>query len=483
MSSEEQHRLTADRILSSSVLLVASRLSVQVVSAISTAVVARSISVEDFGNLNAGLAVFYLATAFCDWGFGLALARRLGSGSSRDGSVVRSVARLQNAWSGFVAVLAVAYVAVSGWNEPRMRVLLILTPAIAATGVSLYRQVLVANDKTRLIVIPGLLINFASAVATVTLALWGFGITALAIVVSVAAVLSSFILYYLGRKQISAMRGTARLRRRVRREVVPLGLQSFLSSAYFAIDVVILGYFVSSSELGHYTAAVKILSFVVLMPGIIAQVSVIGFSSIHQDRTSTLDLQTQSWKWLSFGFLPVTVLLGLYAPIFVTAYFGGQFDSIIPIVRILMIAGVIAAVSNTIFGAMIARSRQRWLVGQGLVCLVFNVSANIFLIPRFGITASAWITVATEFLVALGMSIALARMGLLPLYLLRAWKYYAAILVMATPPWVLWGSRSLAGLCASTTAIAVSFLVLRLVPQELVDVLRRRSSRHSTRSK
>jgi O-antigen/teichoic acid export membrane protein len=482
MGSEEQHRLTADRILSSSVLLVASRFSVQVVSAVATAVVARSISVEDFGNLNGGLAIFYLATALCDWGFGLSLARRLGRGSSRDGSVVRSVARLQNAWSGFVTVLVVAYAAISGWSEPRMRVLLILTPAIAATGVSVYRQVLIANDKTKLIVLPGLLINFASAMTTVALALWGFGISALSIVVSVAAVLSSLVLLYLGRKQISAIKGTARLRRSIRREVVPLGLQSFLSSAYFTIDVVILSYFVSSSELGHYTAAVKILSFVILIPGIIAQVSVVGFSSIHQDRMSTLDLQTQSWKWLSFGFLPVVVLLGLYAPIFVTAYFGGRFGSIIPIVRILMIAGVIVAVSNTIFGAMIARSRQRWLVGQGLLCLVFNVSANVFLIPVFGITASAWISLATEILVAVGMSIALARMGLFPLYLLRAWKYYVAILVTAIPPWVLWGGRSLTGLFASASAIAVSYLILRLVPQELVDVLRRRSSNPVTRS-
>lgn len=483
MDDDEQHQLTGNRILSSSALLIVSRLSVQVVSAISTAFVARTVSVGDFGDLNSGLAVFYLATALCDWGFGLSLARRLGRGGSRDGSVVRSVARLQNSWSGFVAVLAIAYVALSGWNEPRMRVLLILTPAIAATGVSVYRQVLIANSKTRLIVLPGLLINFVSAVATVLLVTLGFGISVLAMVVSTAAVLSSLTLFYFGRQQITAMKGRARLRRSIRREVAPLGLQSFLSSAYFAIDVVILGYFVSSSELGHYTAAVKILSFVILIPGIIAQVSVIGFSSMHQDSASTLDLQTQSWKWLSFGFLPAAILLGLYAPIFVTAYFGGEFDPIIPIVRILMVAGVIVAVSNTIYGAMIARSRQKWLVGQGLLCLVFNVSANVFLIPHFGITASAWITVATEFFVALGMSIALATMGLLPLYLLRAWKYYVVILVTAVPPWVLLGGRSFVGLFASAVAIAVGFLVLRLVPQELVEVLRRRTGRVPTQSK
>ena len=482
-NSDDHRRQSASGILSSSVLLIVSRLLVQVASALSTAVVARCITVKDFGNLNAGLAVFYLATALCDWGFGLSLARRLGQGDSRDGSVVRSIARLQSFWSGFVACLAAAYAMVSGLGEPRMRVLLILTPAIAATGVSVYRQVLIANNKTRDIVVPGLIINFTSAAATVLLALNGFGIMALAVVVCAAAMLSSLTLLRYGRRQIGSGRGSGRLRRRVRREVVPLGLQSFLSSAYFTIDVIILGYLVSGSELGHYTAAVKILSFVILIPGIIAQVSVIGFSKVHQDQMSTMDLQTRSWKWLSFAFLPAVALLLLYAPIAVDAYFGNQFASITPIVRILLVAGPIVAMSNTIFGAMIARSRQRWLVFQGIFCLALNVSSNVLLVPRFGITASAWITVATEMVVALGMTFALTRHGVKPLFLARAWRYYVAIAIGVLPPWFFWGEHSVIGLSVSGALVVAIFLVMKLVPEEIRDLRLHRSGRQSTLTK
>ena len=473
-------RQSASGILSSSFLLIISRLSVQVASALSTAVVARSIAVKDFGNLNAGLAVFYLATALCDWGFGLSLARRLGQGDSRDGSIVRSIARLQSIWSGFIACLVIIYAVVSGVEQPRMRVILILTPAIAATGVSVYRQVLIANNKTQEIIFPGLIINFTSAAATVVLALSGFGITALATVVSAAAILSSLALLRYGRRQIGSGRGSGRLRRRVRREVMPLGFQSFLSSAYFTIDVVILGYLVSGSELGHYTAAVKILSFVILVPGIIAQVSVIGFSKVHQDEMSTMDLQTRSWKWLSFAFLPVVSLLLLYAPIAVDAYFGHEFLSITPIVRILLMAGPIVAISNTIFGAMIARSRQRWLVFQGLLCLALNVSLNILLVPRFGITASAWITVITELVVALGMTFALSRHGVKPVYLARAWRYYIAIAFGVLPPWFIWGEHSVVGMILSGALVVTLFLVAKLVPEEIRDLRARRRGRQLT---
>lgn len=482
MNSEDSGQVSsANRIFTSSALLIVARLSVQFTSAISTAVIARSVTLRDFGNFNAGLAVFYLATALCDWGFGLALAKRLGQGDSRDGSIVRSVANLQYFWSGFVALLVVLYAFISGWQEPRMRILIILAPAIAATGVSIYRQVLIANGKAQLIVVPGLIINLSSAALSIGLAILGFGITAFAGVVCVSAILSSLVLLYFGQKLITQASGTARLRRKIRREVVPLGLQSFLSSAYFAVDVIILSYLVGGDDLGHYTAAMKVLSLVILVPGIIAQVSVVGFSKLHQDTESTVALQNQSWKWLSFIFLPLVILIGLYAPVIVTAYFGPDFVSIVPIVRILLIAGPIVAMSNTIFGAMIARSRQRWLVAQGTFCLVFNVVANVVFIPRFGIAASAWITVATELFVLLGMTVSLARTGILPVYVVIAWRYYLAILVGALPPWFIWGSNSLVGFAASLGSLVFVFLVLRLIPAELRSMLRRTSSREAER--
>lgn len=480
MNSEDSGRATsANRIFTSSALLIVARLSVQFTSAISTAVIARSVSVRDFGNFNAGLAVFYLATALCDWGFGLALAKRLGQGDSRDGSIVRSIASLQYFWSVFVTFLAVLYALISGWQEPRMRIAIVLAPAIAATGVSVYRQVLIANNKAQLIVVPGLVINFASAALTICLALMGFGIIAFAVVICVSAILSSMTLLYYGRQLITRRHGTARQRRRARREVGPLGLQSFLSSAYFSIDVVILGYLVSGTDLGRYTAAMKTLTLVILIPGIIAQVSIIGFSKLHRDESSTMDLQTQSWKWLSFAFLPMVVLIALYAPIFIDIYFGPDFGSIVDIVRILLLAGPIAAMSNTIFGAMIARSKQRWLVFQGLFCLVFNVVSNLVFVPRFGIKASAWISVATELFVVSGMTFALSRVGVRPVYLVRAWKFYPAILVGSLPPWFVLGSHSTLGLLISGLCILFAFICFRLIPEELLSVWRSRFQRNS----
>ena len=61
------------------------RVVVQLLSAASTAILARKLGVAGFGAYAAGLAMYYLALSVCDFGFGSVLARELGSGRPDDG--------------------------------------------------------------------------------------------------------------------------------------------------------------------------------------------------------------------------------------------------------------------------------------------------------------------------------------------------------------------------------------------------------------
>ena len=46
----------------------------------------------------------------------------------------------------------------------------------------------------------------------------------------------------------------------------PLGVASVLSSLYFTVDLVLIGFLISGPSVGHYAAAVKILTLVVTIP-------------------------------------------------------------------------------------------------------------------------------------------------------------------------------------------------------------------------
>ena len=80
-------------------------------TAVSTAVIARVLSGEHFGLLASALAVFYLALAASDFGFGFVLARDLAVSKDK-GGLLRTAIRVQLAWSvvlaGGMAVLGLS---------------------------------------------------------------------------------------------------------------------------------------------------------------------------------------------------------------------------------------------------------------------------------------------------------------------------------------------------------------------------------------
>ena len=121
-----------------------------------------------------------------------------------------------------------------------------------------------------------------------------------------------------------------------------------------------------------------------------------GLASRAGDRESLGLFSARIWHWFSVTVLPASVGLVLFAPYVVTIYFGHDFSPAVPLVQILALSGIVAALSNVFGPAMVVTKRNRWLIVEGTVALAFNVGGNLALVPRFGVTASAWLTVATE---------------------------------------------------------------------------------------
>ena len=122
--------------------------------------------------------------------------------------------------------------------------------------------------------------------------------------------------------------------------------------------------------------------------------------------------------------------------------------------------------TNTFGSALIATKRSRWLIGEGVVALVFNVVGNLVLVPTYGVLASAWLTVATEVLVLLSMVVGLrGRVHFGPVLRVSV----APVLASVASVGLWWATRSAAIL--SFALVGLSFaLVLGLFggwPEEL----------------
>ncbi len=191
------------------------------------------------------------------------------------------------------------------------------------------------------------------------------------------------------------------------RAALPLGLASFLSSVYFTVDLVLLGWLVSRPALGEYAAAVKVLNLLVQIPGFVMNAVLPGLSRLRDDREALSELAARVWHWLMTLGLPACVAGAVFAPTIINVAFGGRYAGAVPMFQVLSAAAALALVSNVLGVLLNSVGIARAQVLQNSVAMVFNVVGNILLAPRFGPIASAWLTVATELIVDVGSILAL----------------------------------------------------------------------------
>ncbi len=392
----------SSRMARSASTLVVRQVVVQLLSAASTAVLARVLGVASFGAYSAGMATYYLLLSVCDFGFGTVLARELGAGRPDDGSLARSMLQVQTAWSVAVACLGAAIAIASGLGLQRSDVLLVLVPTMALTGFSGARQVFYANYKTSTLGLVDIIGNVGLSVAVTATALFTKDPVWIAAAFCSLALINTIAVRVVAGRYLDAGGPTREARRRLLRMALPLGAASLLASAYFTLDLSIVSYLVSKQQVGFYAAATKALTVLVTIPGLVMTAALAGLSKTAADREHLGQLVARVWHWLSAVVLPVCVAVMVFAGRLVELYFGDDYRPAVGLVRILAASAIIALLSNVFGTAMVAAHRTRWLVVQGTAALVFNVAGNLLLVPRFGVTASAWLTVATEALVCVG---------------------------------------------------------------------------------
>ena len=374
---DQLHRKVAG---SANVLLVR-RMVVQVLTALCTAILARTLGVAGFGSYAAGLAMFYVAVSVCDFGFGSVLGRELGRHRADDGSLVRSMLRVQTQWSLVVGFCVVVFAVVAGLAATRIQVLLVLVPGVSLFGLTGIRQVFYAGYHTARLGRIDIATNVIQLFVVSGVAIAGGGPVAVATALSAMNVINVVVVVFLGLKLVDSATSSRAVRRTMLVASLPLGLSSLLASAYFTVDLSIVGFLVASREVGYYAAATKTLTLLVTIPMVVMTAALPGLATRAGDHGGLGLFSARIWHWLSVTVVPASVGVALFAPFVITLYFGQAFRPAVPLVQILALASIVAALSNVFGPAMVVTKRNRWLIIQGGVALAFNVGGNLALGP------------------------------------------------------------------------------------------------------
>jgi O-antigen/teichoic acid export membrane protein len=122
---------------------------------------------------------------------------------------------------------------------------------------------------------------------------------------------------------------------------------------------------------------------------------------------------------------------------------------------------------------LIARGRQKILTLAFALGVIFNLIANLVLIPRLGYQAAAWITVASELVLLLPFWIVLRSEKVAPDLWQVAWRSIVSALVMAAAMWPLIPVNGILAGLAGAVVYVVTLITLRGVTLDELRTLRR----------
>jgi O-antigen/teichoic acid export membrane protein len=250
--------------------------------------------------------------------------------------------------------------------------------------------------------------------------------------------------------------------RPVLRAAWPVVLNTMLALLVFNADLIILRFFRDASVVGWYAAAYTLIAFLANL-GL-----TFGYAVMPQVARSAADLARASAlvrDSLVFALaltLPMAVGGLFVAPDLVRLVFGDAYAaSGLPMV-ILLWSVPVAWLRSVSQLSLVALGRQRAVLGVTAIGAVVTVVLDLALIPRFGMTGAAAVTVAAEVVRFVAMQVVLARAGI-PTPPLPAWwrpvlgtATMAAVLVAVrapAPALMALGAAAYAGALLATGAV------------------------------
>ncbi len=164
-------------------------------------------------------------------------------------------------------------------------------------------------------------------------------------------------------------------------------------------DILIISWMRDAAEVGVYSAVIRIVQVIYIIPGIIQSATLPAFSRLA--KSDDARFRGAFERTLGFIFL-ASVPLALGGAILgtqvMTLIFGAQYVTGGLALKVLMVSMMFDFPASVIAAAVFAYNHQKGLIVSSAIAGISNVAFDLILIPRFGITGSAFATLGAQIL-------------------------------------------------------------------------------------
>lgn len=363
----------------------------------------RQLGVEDFGRFNFALAlgsVFALAT---DFGLSEFTKRAV----ARDPGVAAKYLGNVLVWKILLSVVVFTLIVVTAnllRSDVTTRILAYLlgVSALVRTYKLFAQGLMQAFERYKLYALAQIAHNVLLFTCGVLVLYFGAGVIVFAVVfLSVKIVDLAFGYYLLASRVIASRpRFDFGFLREIQCKALPIGIYAVTIELYCYVDTILLEMLSSDLQVGLYSAGYKLFEALLIFPIIICQAVSPQLSRLFvSDKAEHRNLMRRIFK---FTFIISVVVTGcglIVADDLVVFLYGANYQPAAAGLRILLIGFVFSFLHFVLHAVLISIDQQSTLARMSLIGLLFNIIANLLLIPGYGLIGAAAATVASECLI------------------------------------------------------------------------------------
>jgi O-antigen/teichoic acid export membrane protein len=198
---------------------------------------------------------------------------------------------------------------------------------------------------------------------------------------------------------------------------IPLGMMAIFSQIMANIDKVILSLSPLSADLGYnnlqavgiYGLAYKFFDVSLVLPTYLMNAAFPIFVKTAGVEPARLKEIVKKLGFTMVGIALVIAVVGFLLAPLVLGFFleGSDLSGSVQSLRILVLGMPLFYLSALLVWLVVALNEQRYLIAIYFVAALTNLTLNLYLIPRFGYLASAWLTLLSEVIIVLGAALLL----------------------------------------------------------------------------
>jgi O-antigen/teichoic acid export membrane protein len=369
-------------------------------------IIARYLGAGNYGILMFGSAFVEICNIGLDLGLSTILIREVAKDEGRMNRYANNIISLKIILAVCTAIIVGIILSFTNYGrEMNMVIVILLVNTVISSITSVFSSIFQAFNKMQFIAVGKILatlLTFAGGLILVKIQGSVIGFSYLYLIASSVLFAISVFFYRKYLKGHISLYFETKFWKEILKLALPFTLSIIFVVVYYRVGSIMLKMYGSYEEVGYYNAAYNFIFSINFIPTIIISAIFPIMSKLYvESRELLLSMFRYSFKFLVMIAIPLGVGTTLVADKIISLIYGPDFTSAILCLKILIWSLVIMFLNITFSNLLNVVNKQKVVAYTTFFTVLFNVVANIYAIPKYGITGASVANVLSEFLVLL----------------------------------------------------------------------------------